>query len=161
MKLFQFYSFVVLWTPSLVNSFSPLLSAPQSITMTNMPALHMSSNSDIDEESKNHQFSRRRMVSSVLVSATTAASALALGGTLPAQARLEAVNRPELLPAEKGLNVIQTEKFLTSGQARRMNELLVNLERDTGFRLKVLCQNYPNTPGLAIRDYWSLGKEAS
>ena len=40
-----------------------------------------------------------------------------------------------------------------------MNELLTNLERDTGFRVRVLCQSYPNTPGLAIRDYWDLGKE--
>jgi hypothetical protein len=76
-----------------------------------------------------------------------------------ASARLESVNRPDLLPSEKGLNVIQTEKFLTPGQARRLNDLLASLEKDTGFRVKVLCQNYPNTPGLAIRDYWSLGKE--
>lgn len=39
-----------------------------------------------------------------------------------------------------------------------MNELLTALERDTGYRVRVLCQNYPNTPGLAIRDYWDLGK---
>ena len=77
----------------------------------------------------------------------------------PAEARLEAVNRPDLLPSEAGLNVIQTEKFLTTGQAKRMNTLLENLEKDTGFRLRVLCQSYPNTPGLAIRDYWDLGKE--
>ena len=77
----------------------------------------------------------------------------------PASARLEAVNRPDLLPKETGLNVIQTEKFLTSGQAKRLNELLSAVERDTGYRVRVLCQNYPNTPGLAIRDYWDLGKE--
>jgi hypothetical protein len=76
-----------------------------------------------------------------------------------AQARLEGVNNPDLLPKEKGLNVIQTEKFLTSGQAKRMDQLLAALERDTGFRVRVLCQAYPNTPGLAIRDYWDVGKE--
>lgn len=76
-----------------------------------------------------------------------------------AVARLESVNRPDLLPSEPGLNVIQTEKFLTSGQVRRMDVMLENLEKDTGFRVRVLCQNYPNTPGLAIRDYWDLGKE--
>ncbi|GKY94021.1 hypothetical protein MPSEU_000368900 [Mayamaea pseudoterrestris] len=78
---------------------------------------------------------------------------------LSASARLESVNRPDLLPKESGLNVIQVEKFLTSGQAKRMNDLLTALERDTGFRLRVLCQAYPITPGLAIRDYWDLGKE--
>ena len=79
--------------------------------------------------------------------------------TQPASARLESVNRPDLLPTEKGLAVIQVEKYLTSGQARRMNDLLLSLERDTGYGVKVLCQSYPNTPGLAIRDYWDLGKE--
>jgi hypothetical protein len=77
----------------------------------------------------------------------------------PSMARLEGVNRPDLLPSESGLNVIQVEKFLTTGQAKRMNDLLTALERDTGFRVRVLCQAYPNTPGLAIRDYWDLGKE--
>lgn len=76
-----------------------------------------------------------------------------------ASARLESVDRPDLLPKEPGRNVIQTEKFLTSGQVKRMDELLSALERDTGFRLRVLCQAYPNTPGLAIRDYWDIGKE--
>ena len=77
----------------------------------------------------------------------------------PASARLEAVNRPDLLPSESGKNVIQIERFLTKGEERRMDELLAALERDTGLRVRVLCQAYPNTPGLAIRDYWDLGKE--
>jgi len=79
--------------------------------------------------------------------------------TSSASARLDPVNRPDLLPNEKDLDVIQIEKFLTTGQAKRMNEKLISLERDTGFRLRVLCQAYPNTPGLAIRDYWDVGKE--
>uniref|UniRef100_A0A7S2A156 TPM domain-containing protein n=1 Tax=Trieres chinensis TaxID=1514140 RepID=A0A7S2A156_TRICV len=85
--------------------------------------------------------------------------AAAVAGPAPAQARLEAVNRPDLLPKEPGQNVIQIEKFLTSGQAKRMDSMLANLEKDTGFRVRVLCQSYPQTPGLAIRDYWDLGKE--
>lgn len=79
--------------------------------------------------------------------------------TPPASARLEGVNKPELLPTESGLNVIQVEKFLTKGQEKRMNDLLTKLEADTGYRVRVLCQAYPRTPGLAIRDYWSLGRE--
>jgi hypothetical protein len=95
----------------------------------------------------------------LLVEAVGLAAVVPLIFPLSAEARLEAVNRPDLLPSEKGLNVIQTEKFLTTGQARRMNQMLSNLEEDTGFRVRVLCQQYPNTPGLAIRDYWSVGKE--
>jgi uncharacterized membrane protein YgcG len=79
--------------------------------------------------------------------------------TLPASARLEGVNKPELLPTESGLNVIQVEKFLTKGQEKRINDLLTKLEADTGYKVRVLCQAYPRTPGLAIRDYWSLGRE--
>lgn len=40
-----------------------------------------------------------------------------------------------------------------------MNDLLTNLEKDTGYRVRILCQAYPETPGLAIRDYWDIGKE--
>lgn len=110
------------------------------------------------ETSLNSELSRRNVFVTALVTAATAAVTLTTGVT-PAMARLEAVNRPDLLPKEKGLNVIQTEKFLTTGQARRMNDLLTSLEKQTGFRVRVLCQSYPNTPGLAIRDYWDLGKE--
>jgi len=97
---------------------------------------------------------RRSIISSLL------AGSLALS-TMPqlSSARLDPVNRPDLLPSEKGLNVIQVEKFLTTGQAKRLDTLLSSLEKDTGFRVRVLCQRYPNTPGLAIRDYWDLGKE--
>ena len=77
----------------------------------------------------------------------------------PASARLEGVNKPELLPSEPGLNVIQVERFLTKGQEKRLSDLLTALEKDTGYRVRVLCQAYPRTPGLAIRDYWDLGKE--
>ena len=65
----------------------------------------------------------------------------------PALARLEGVNKPELLPSEPGLNVIQVEKFLTKGQEKRMDDLLAKLEKDTGYRVRVLCQAYPRTPG--------------
>jgi hypothetical protein len=100
----------------------------------------------------NGQASRRELLSIASVGAVLLASQ-------PSSARLEGVNRPDLLPSQTGLNVIQVEKFLTSGQAKRMNDLLTSLERDTGFRVRILCQAYPNTPGLAIRDYWDLGKE--
>lgn len=101
-----------------------------------------------------HTPSRRKILQGAagLVAGVAAAPAASF-------ARLESVNRPELLPSEPNLHVIQTEKFLTNGQAKRMEQLLVQLERDTGFRVYVLCQNYPMTPGLAIRDYWDLGKE--
>lgn len=101
----------------------------------------------------------RRSVLSSAAAAVSVSALLGISAPKPAFARLDPVNRPDLLPKEEGLNVIQVEKFLTSGQAKRMDSMLSSLEKDTGFRLRVLCQAYPNTPGLAIRDYWDLGKE--
>ena len=113
--------------------------------------------SSLQAQSGESEVSRRQVLTSV-VAGTVMASTLLTQAT-PVQARLEGINKPELLPKEPGVNVIQTEKFLTAGQAKRMDQLLANLERDTGYRVRVLCQAYPNTPGLAIRDYWDLGKE--
>ena len=114
-----------------------------------------------DNQPSSELSSRRELLSSittgVLASATAAVTLTQFPQT--SQARLDPVDKPELLPAEPGQNVIQVEKFLTNGQMKRMNEQLGKLEADTGFRVKVLCQAYPNTPGLAIRDYWDLGKE--
>ena len=103
--------------------------------------------------------SNRRSILKTAASAISTAALLTVSNPQPASARLEAVNRPDLLPTEPGQNVIQIEKFLTSGQVKRMDTMLANLEKDTGFRVRVLCQAYPNTPGLAVREYWDLGKE--
>lgn len=109
---------------------------------------------DQQQQQPQQQPSRRYIISSIVAGSLALTSIPTL-----ASARLEAVDRPDLLPSEKGLNVIQVEKFLTTGQAKRLDNLLASLEKDTGFRVRVLCQRYPNTPGLAIRDYWDLGKE--
>lgn len=108
--------------------------------------------------------SRRDVLSTSLLS--TAPLLLIGGGVLTvnpqkSDARLDPVDRPDLLPTEPNKNVIQIEKFLTKGQAERMDQMLGKLEKDTGWRVRVLCQAYPQTPGLAIRDYWDLGKEGA
>lgn len=124
--------------------------APIAPTTTHAPTSLPATSTDDDSI-----FSRRSAIYSL---AGLAASPLLLP-VLPASARLEGVNKPELLPSEPGKNVIQVTKFLTKGQEKRLDDLLGKLEADTGFRVKVLCQAYPSTPGLAIRDYWDLGKE--
>ncbi|CAL5221241.1 g3395 [Coccomyxa viridis] len=78
-----------------------------------------------------------------------------LAATGGAQARLEGVNRPELLPKEF-TTVIDVAGFLTPGEESRLKKEVESLERDTGVKLRVLAQNYPNTPGLAVKDYWSV-----
>lgn len=128
-----------------------------------------------------------------------------------ASARLEGVNKPELLPPGPMTPVIDVAGFLTEGEVRRagllccvcscdglrragalpwvratsrlhcqcsaaappdrrrrrrrdcraqearIRQRVEALEADTGMKLRVLAQNYPQTPGLAIKDYWVRG----
>ncbi|KAL5716997.1 hypothetical protein ACHQM5_010090 [Ranunculus cassubicifolius] len=87
-------------------------------------------------------------------------TALALGLTLSggvglAEAAKVGVNKPELLP-KQFTPVIDVAGFLTPGQEKRLAQEIDDLEKDTGFKLRVLAQNYPDTPGLAIKDYWQV-----
>lgn len=139
--------------PSVAAPSGATSSAVTLLTATTTPSDAPSS----DFPSSEKRTSRRSFVSHSAV-ATAAAAALS-GAPDPASAKLEGVNKPELLPADKGRNVIQVEKYLATNQVKNLEEVLSRLEQDTGFRLRVLTQRYPVTPGLAIRDYWKLGEE--
>ncbi|PRW20953.1 thylakoid lumenal kDa chloroplastic [Chlorella sorokiniana] len=90
----------------------------------------------------------------VAQAATTVALTLSLAAG--AEARLEGVNKPELLPTGDFTPVIDVAGFLTEGEERRIRDRVEALEADTGVKLRVLAQNYPQTPGLAIKDYWGV-----
>ncbi|KAB1223661.1 hypothetical protein CJ030_MR2G011706 [Morella rubra] len=55
------------------------------------------------------------------------------------------VNKPELLPKEFS-PVIDVAGFLSDGQEKRLIQEIGDIETDTGFKLRVLAQNYPETP---------------
>ncbi|XP_077220405.1 thylakoid lumen 15.0 kDa protein isoform X2 [Tasmannia lanceolata] len=82
--------------------------------------------------------------------------ALALGLSLTGSADAKVgVNKLELLPKEFS-PVIDVAGFLSAGQESRLIQEITNLEKDTGFKLRVLAQNYPDTPGLAVKDFWQV-----
>lgn len=121
------------------------------LTMALKSTSNSNQNDNIQQQPEEVSLSRRNLFQK------SAASAIALSTTmlstmvsapLPSNARLDPVDNPSLLPSTPDEVVIQTEKFLTSGQVKRMSDLIRNLEKDTGFRLRVLCQSYPNTVSL-------------
>ena len=69
------------------------------------------------------------------------------------------MNKPELLPPGNVRLVIDLENMMPSTAVGRIEGKLRSLEADTGLRMRVLTQAYPNTPGLAIKDYWKLFAE--
>ncbi|KAI3822519.1 hypothetical protein L1987_10110 [Smallanthus sonchifolius] len=84
----------------------------------------------------------------------TLALAVTLSGVGFAEAKV-GVNKPELLPKEF-TTVIDVAGFLSDGQEKRLAKEIDSIEKDTGFKLRVLAQNYPDTPGLAIKDFWQV-----
>mmetsp|Transcript_28233 Transcript_28233/g.53430 ORF Transcript_28233/g.53430 Transcript_28233/m.53430 type:complete len:216 (-) Transcript_28233:34-681(-) len=101
--------------------------------------------------------SRRHILKSAPLVVT---SSLAWGvASKSASARLEPVERPDLLPTSPGQKVIAAGvPILTSGQQKRATSIIDRIESKTGIRIRLLTQNYPVTPGLAIKDYWHLDK---
>jgi hypothetical protein len=57
------------------------------------------------------------------------------------------VNRPDLLPQGQVTSVIDVAGFLTPSEEKRIAAEVASLEADTGYKLRVLAQNYPETPG--------------
>ncbi|KAI5077619.1 hypothetical protein GOP47_0007443 [Adiantum capillus-veneris] len=101
-----------------------------------------------DDSGFGHSVCKASVVAAVALS-------IAFNGIDIAQARPQGVNRPELLP-KTFTPVIDAAGFLSEGQEGRIAKEVTNLEEETGFKLRVLAQNYPNTPGLAIKDFWKV-----
>jgi len=90
-------------------------------------------------------------VASIAVGATSAPQRAAAK-------RPEGVNRPELLPNTPGEStpLIDVARILSERQRRGIEKQIAEVERASGVRIRVLTQTYPNSPGLAIRQYWNV-----
>eukprot|EP00467_Chlorarachnion_reptans_P006155 CAMPEP_0114518422 /NCGR_PEP_ID=MMETSP0109-20121206/18438_1 /TAXON_ID=29199 /ORGANISM="Chlorarachnion reptans, Strain CCCM449" /LENGTH=270 /DNA_ID=CAMNT_0001699047 /DNA_START=103 /DNA_END=916 /DNA_ORIENTATION=+ len=100
--------------------------------------------------------SKKRAVLGGLMSSAVFASVLGPRAAHAAKRR-DPVNRPDLLPKSGEMTrLIDVTGMLSKSQEKLVNEMLVTLEKDTGLKLRVLCQTYPETPGLAIQDYWNV-----
>ena len=47
-------------------------------------------------------------------------------------------------------------RYLTKSEVSKLTAEVNNLQKDTGWKLRVLAQAYPQTPGLAVKDYWGV-----
>ena len=65
-----------------------------------------------------------------------------------------ALNNPELLP-EINTPVLDLAKTLSPNQKEILENSLREFENESGWKIKYLSQ-FESTPGLAIKDYWSL-----
>ncbi|PNH00506.1 Thylakoid lumenal protein 2, chloroplastic, partial [Tetrabaena socialis] len=98
------------------------------------------------------EMAKRKRVASAALAAIATVTLLSSS----ASARPTGVNRPELLPSGDVTSVIDVAGFLAPSEEKRIINEVSALEQDTGFKLRVLAQNYPETPGLAIREYWGV-----
>ena len=57
-----------------------------------------------------------------------------------ANARPEGVNRPDLLPKELNVPLIDVANFLSKGQEKKIVGQIVDLQKVTGWKLRILCQ---------------------
>ena len=100
---------------------------------------------------------RARVANALRVGACALCASAAMLTTADiADARLEGVNNPQLLPEGETQKVIDVAGYLGKSDVARLTREVENLERDTGLKLRVLAQAYPRTPGLAVKEYWGV-----
>jgi len=101
-----------------------------------------------------HDFPRMRIVQRLGLSLATLLLALASLLLPGLAAPALAADNPDLLP-DHPTPVIDLARLLTDGQRGGLEEELDSFEHTSGWKLRVLTQ-YDRTPGLAVKDFWSL-----
>lgn len=126
---------------------------PSSLQFSQRNALQIGVRAHIGSAIGNWVSANRYILANAVIVGTLSLS-ISLCGLGGAYAK-EGVNKPELLPLEF-TPLIDVAGFLSPGQESRIIKEITDLEKDTGFKLRVLAQNYPETPGLAVKDFWQV-----
>lgn len=129
------------------------LIAPTTRTPRKVPSEYPRCSHNHQKQSRN--VSRRQFTNLLLSTVSLSALGTVSNPRSANAARPEGVNRPELLPSEF-TTVIDLERFLATGEVRRLREKIDDVEKRTGYKIRILTQRFPQTPGLAVRDYWSV-----
>lgn len=103
--------------------------------------------------------SRRAFCSAVTRVTCSALLAISVPNAPADAARPEGVNRPDLLPPEF-TTIIDLERFLASGEKRRLAARIDDVEQRTGFKIRLLTQRYPQSPGAAIKNFWGVDSKS-
>ncbi|KAI6698076.1 hypothetical protein NL676_018195 [Syzygium grande] len=148
-------AFLRLHSPSLPSLHTPTIASSSSSSLSSRSCVSIPTSSARKSSSLSAAISVLRSKSLNLLLSGTLALGLSLAGAVGFAEAKVGVNKPELLPKEY-TPVIDVAGFLSDGQEKRLAQEIADIEKDTGFKLRVLAQNYPDTPGLAIKDFWSV-----
>jgi len=107
-------------------------------------------------DNKQDQEQPRGLVRSLRQAALGVAAGALMASAPAAMARLDGVNNPQLLPPGEPVPVLDVAGYLTKSEVSKLTAEVNNLQKDTGWKLRVLAQAYPQTPGLAVKDYWGV-----
>jgi hypothetical protein len=86
--------------------------------------------------------------------AGTGAAVTAAAGDRQALARITGISKPELVPQEPGVKVIDIPEVMSGANRADLDKIIEDIDRIYGVHLKVLVARFPDTPGEAIFKYW-------
>ncbi|MEN9220768.1 MAG: TPM domain-containing protein, partial [Thermostichales cyanobacterium GMQP_bins_62] len=78
------------------------------------------------------------------------------GSPVSAQKILPLLTTPLPQPA---MPVLDLANLLTDGEEQHLNEQLAAMERDTGWKLRLLTQ-FDQSPGRQVKEYWDLNEKS-
>ena len=115
-----------------VNSFRPITSTSRLMSRPTVTTLQSSTDSNNVSNGNHFQKKLDKMFKASMLAFFAAVQL--------ANARPEGVNRPDLLPKELNVPLIDVANFLSKGQEKKIVGQIVDLQKVTGWKLRILCQ---------------------